>query len=65
MLAFDTANEVISIGVGVLHPEAKTIELVASAEVRAHRASNTQLLPRINELLAEHGIVRDDIACVA
>ena len=65
VLAFDTANEVISIGVGALHPETKTIELVASAEVRAHRASNTQLLPRIDELLAEHGIVRDDIACVA
>ena len=65
VLAFDTANEVISIGVGTLHPEAKTIELVASAEVRAHRASNTQLLPRIDELLAEHGIGRDGIACVA
>ena len=65
VLAFDTANEVISIGVGTLHPETKTIELVASAEVRAHRASNTQLLPRIDELLAEHGIGRDGIACVA
>ena len=65
VLAFDTANEVISIGVGALHPETKTIELVASAEARAHRASNTQLLPRIDELLAERGIVRDDIACVA
>ncbi len=65
VLAFDTANEVISIGVGTLHPETKTIELVASAEVRAHRASNTQLLPRIDELLAEHGIGRDDIAYVA
>ena len=50
---------------GTLHPETKTIELVASAEVRAHRASNTQLLPRIDELLAEHGIGRDGIACVA
>ena len=65
VLAFDTANEVISIGVGALHPDSKTIELVASAEVRAHRASNTQLLPRIDELLAEHGIARGDIACVA
>ena len=65
VLAFDTANEVISIGVGALHPETKTIEIVASAEVRVHRASNTQLLPRIDELLAEHGIGRDGIACVA
>ena len=65
VLAFDTANEVISIGVGALHPESKTIESVASVEVRAHRASNTQLLPHVDELLAEHGIARDDIACVA
>ena len=65
VLAFDTANEVISIGVGALHPESKTIESVASVEVRAHRASNTQLLPHIDELLAEHGIARGDIACVA
>ena len=65
VLAFDTANEVISIGVGALHPESKTIESVASVEVRAHRASNTQLLPHVDELLAEHGIARVDIACVA
>ena len=65
VLAFDTANEVISIGVGALHPESKTIESVASVEVRAHRASNTQLIPHIDELLVEHGIARVDIACVA
>ena len=65
VLALDTANEVISIGVGALHPETKTIAHVASVEVRAHRASNTQLLPRVDELLADHGIARDDIACVA
>ena len=65
VLAFDTANEVISIGVGALHPESKTIESVVSVEVRAHRASNTQLLPHVDELLAEHGIARGDIACVA
>ena len=65
VLAFDTANEVISIGLGALHPESKTIESVASVEVRAHRASNTQLLPHVDELLAEHGIARGDIACVA
>ena len=65
VLAFDTANEVISIGVGALHPESETIESVASVEVRAHRASNTQLLPHIDELLAEHSIARGDIACVA
>ena len=64
VLAFDTANEVIAIGVGVLHEEARAIELVAHAEIEARRQSNTQLIPRIDVLLAENGIARGDIACV-
>ena len=64
VLAFDTANEVIAIGVGVLHKEAHAIELVAHAEIEARRQSNTQLIPRIDALLDERGIARDDIACV-
>ena len=64
VLAFDTVNEVIAIGVGVLHEEARAIELVAHAEIEARRQSNTQLIPRIDALLAERGIARGDIACV-
>ena len=64
VLAFDTANEVIAIGVGVLHEEAHAIELVAHAEIEARRQSNTQLIPRIDALLAENGIARGEIACV-
>ena len=64
VLAFDTANEVIAIGVGVLHEEARAIELVAHDEIEARRQSNTQLIPRIDALLAENGIARGDIACV-
>ena len=64
VLAFDTANEVIAIGVGVLHEEARAIELVAHVEIEARRQSNTQLIPRIDALLTENGIVRGDIACV-
>ena len=64
VLAFDTANEVIAIGVGVLHEEARAIELVAHAEIEARRQSNTQLIPRIDALLAEREIARGDIACV-
>ena len=64
VLAFDTANEVIAIGVGVLHKEARAIELVAHAEIEARRQSNTQLIPRVDALLAESGIARGDIACV-
>lgn len=65
VLAFDTANEVIAIGVGIMNPESRSIALVASSEVAARRASNTQLLPRIDAVLAEHEIRREDIACVA
>ena len=64
VLAFDTANEVIAIGVGVLHAQARAIELVAHAEIEARRQSNTQLIPQVDALLAESGIVRGDIACV-
>ena len=64
VLAFDTANEVIAIGVGVLHEEAHAIELVTHAEIEARRQSNTQLIPRIDALFAERGIARGDIACV-
>lgn len=65
VLAFDTANEIIAIGVGVLRPESRTIQLVASVEAEARRASNTQLLPRIDAALAQYGIAREDIACVS
>lgn len=81
VLAFDTANEVIALGVGKLCDESgegshggpregapdgprNEIEAVASLEVEARRASNTQLLTRIDGLLAECGVGRDDIACV-
>ncbi len=63
-LAFDTANEIIAIGLGALHAEERTVEVVASAEAAAHRASNTQLLPRVDALLAEAGVSRDEVACV-
>ena len=65
VLAFDTANEIIAIGLGVLHASSRLIELTASVEAEARRASNTQLLPRIDAALAEHGVAREDIACVA
>lgn len=64
VLAFDTANEVIAIGLGVLRRESCAVELVRSVEVAARRASNTQLLPRIDELLADVGVARESLACV-
>lgn len=64
VLAFDTANEIIAIGLGVLRASSQAVEVVASVEVEARRASNTQLLPRIDEALTAHGVAREDIACV-
>lgn len=64
VLAFDTANEVIALGVGVLRAETRSIEVAASVEVEARRASNTQLVPRIDAVLSDLGVTRADIACV-
>ena len=65
VLAFDTANEVIALGLGLLDADTSAVTIVASAEVEARRASNTQLVPRIDRLCAEAGVARDEIACVA
>lgn len=65
VLALDTSNETIAIGIGLLDSESRTVKSVACSEARAHRASNTQLLPRLEALLQECGVARDDIACVA
>ncbi len=65
LLAFDTANEVIALGIGRLHPETRSIELVAEERVAARRASNTQLLPCIDALVNKLDIDRSNIACVA
>lgn len=64
VLAFDTANEMISVGLGRLDRKTCSIELVASKETEAFRASNVKLLPEIDALLGEAGISRDDIACM-
>ena len=65
VLAFDTANEVIAIGIGLIDSAAKRISCVASVEVEARRASNTRLLACVDELLANAGVARESIACVA
>ena len=63
-LAFDTANEVISIGLGRLNAAACAVEPVAAVEVAAHRAANTQLRVRVDALLREVGVERGQLACV-
>ena len=64
VLAFDTANEVVAVGVGLLDQASKQVALQASVEIDAHRASNTTLLPTIDELLQREGIARQEIGCV-
>ena len=64
VLAFDTANEVIALGVGVLDERAKTIRCIHSEVSEAHRASNTQLIPSIDRVLSHYGIARAQISCV-
>ena len=63
-LAFDTANEVIALGIGVLDAQNQVVTCLYSETIEAHRASNTQLIPRVDQALAQCGISRDQIACV-
>ncbi len=65
ILAFDTANEVVAIGIGIADAASRAIAILATAEIAAHRASNTQLLPRIDELLTKYGVDKAEIGCVA
>lgn len=65
LLVFDTANEVIALGLGKLHVEERVVEMVATREIAAHRASNTQLLTQIDELLSQEKVERKDIACIS
>ena len=64
VLAFDTSNEVIGIGIGKLNVGANEVERIATREVKAHRASNTQLLSQVDDLMQSCGLQRDGLACV-
>ncbi len=64
VLAFDTANEFIAIGIGRLEEASSTVECISSEQIQAHRASNTKLLLHIDTLCNNAGITRADIACV-
>lgn len=64
VLAFDTANEVIAVGIGEMNRDARTVDVVASVRVEARRASNTQLLSRIDGLMSQAGVARERVVCV-
>lgn len=75
VLAFDTANEVVAVGIGRVGAPDKAgcaaikgpclqADIVATREVAAHRASNTVLLREVDVALAESGVSKDEIAAV-
>ncbi len=65
ILAFDTSNETVSVALGVLCERERSVRLVAGRRIPAHRASNTLLLPSLDELLREHGVQKSQVAAVA
>lgn len=68
ILAFDTANEFVSIGIGQFYIDNQSnsrIKLVASKKIFARRASNTTLLPEIDELIKAHKLKTKQISSVA
>lgn len=65
ILAFDTSNEVIALGLGLLNPQDKTVTCIESQTIPARRSSNTKLLTCIDDLLARNGVSREAIACIA
>ncbi|WP_294439042.1 tRNA (adenosine(37)-N6)-threonylcarbamoyltransferase complex transferase subunit TsaD [uncultured Slackia sp.] len=76
ILAFDTANEVVAIGVGKLRENASdkagagdamkvaSVDIVTTREVAAHRASNTVLLSEVDSALEAAGISKGNIAAI-
>ena len=62
ILAFDTANEVVAVGVGRV--AGASVEPVACRELPAPRASNTILLNEVDATLAEAGVPKGDVAAV-
>lgn len=67
ILAFDTANETVAVGVGRVVPQADgrdRIEFAYGRERAAHRASNTVLVSELDAALAEAGIEKSQIAAV-
>ena len=75
ILAFDTANEVVAVGLGridaasrddvaTLRRPCALSDIAAVREVEAHRASNTVLLSLVDDVLDEAGVSKDMIAAV-
>lgn len=64
IIAFDTANETVALGLGRLDRASQAITCVDHAEIPAFRASNTKLIPSIDGLLTRNKVSHDQIVCV-
>lgn len=64
VLALDTSNEIIALGLGKLDRANARIEFRRHRQVPAFRASNTKLIGCIEDLLAEEGVSSARIASV-
>lgn len=64
ILALDSANETLSIGIGVCDASTRSIHCKAHKELLAQRASNQKLIPCINDLCAAEGIQPADLSAV-
>lgn len=65
ILAFDTSNEFVSIGVGYLDEDSALIDVVDSCEIASNRSSNKLLLPSIDEIFKKHSLLPAYIDLVA
>lgn len=63
VLALDTSNEVIAVGLGILD-DAQDVDVIAQKSIAAHRASNTMLIPTILDLLESVSIEYGQLRCV-
>ena len=66
VLVFDTASDAIALALGELSitGSSKTIVPLASRNMVARREANIKLVPAIDELFAENGLNKTDLACV-
>lgn len=67
-LAIDTSNEVIAVGLGEFLDGSVDFFLIeprAEKSISAHRASNTMLIPTIQEVLESVSVSFDQLRCVA
>lgn len=65
ILAFDTSNEFVSIGVGYLDDDTVEMDVIDAIEIASNRSSNKLLLPTIDEIFKKHSLLTTDIDLVA